>query len=340
MQRQPSQTTVASPDANESQSLERLSSATAFAISVIMANYNGERWIAEAIRSVQAQSFEDWELIVVDDASTDASVEIVRTLASQDRRIVLLTSPRNAGPAAARNLALERVRGRWVTFLDSDDSYAEQRLDSLMAKAASDQRGIVADDLLIMDEGGTLTGHSLLGVEAVRSVDAIELMKKPVLAYLKPMIATRLLAGIRYDEHLRSGEDLDLLLRVLAKHDSSMSVFPVMGYNYRRRGGSLSTDRSAERKTLASMLDANQRFQASYAFSEKLSAVCAWRHRSLSASLHWVDVTEAIRQRRFTAALRHVADHPRVLGCAVQFFKKRIDRFVPGNKRRAKTLGL
>lgn len=315
-------------------------SAGAPTVTVIMANFNGENWIAEAIESVQRQTLSAWELIVVDDGSTDASVDIVRAAADNDQRIVLLTSSLNAGPSVARNRALACARGRWTTILDSDDLFAHERLASLLAKAESDGAGIVADDLLIMNPRGLLTGYTLLGLRTARTFDAPALVKGPHLAYLKPMIRTELLSGLWYDERLRSGEDFDLLLRVLVKHDARMVVYPGMGYHYRRRGDSISTDKSADRQALRGMLEANTRFRASHALSARLGDACANRHRSLEASLRWVDVTEAVRERRFAAAVRHTIDHPRVLRCAVQFFKKRFYLLVLGKKRRAETLGL
>jgi succinoglycan biosynthesis protein ExoO len=317
-----------------------MSSAPAPSVTVVMANFNGANWIAQAIESVQKQTLVDWELIVVDDASTDASIDIVRAAAGKDSRIVLLTSPFNAGPSAARNRGLANARGRWITILDSDDTFADDRLASLLAEAESSSVGIVADDLFIMNPGGLLTGHTLLGLRINRTFDASELVKAPHLGYLKPMIKAELLMGIRYDEHLRSGEDFDLLLRVLVKHDARMVVYPAMGYHYRRRNDSLSTDKSADRQALRGMLDANTRFRASHALSGRLGHACASRQRSLEASLRWVDVTEAIRERRFATAVRHTLDHPRVLRCAVQFFKKRFYLLVLRKKRRAETLGL
>ncbi|SIT45852.1 Glycosyl transferase family 2 [Paraburkholderia piptadeniae] len=309
-------------------------------VTVVMANFNGESWIGEAIESVQRQSLSDWELIVVDDASTDASVEIVRAAADSDPRIVLLTSSSNAGPSVARNRALTCARGRWITILDSDDAFGEGRLASLLAKAEADGEGIAADDLLIMNESGSLTGHSLLDLKTSRTFDAVALVNAPHLGYLQPMIKAELLGELRYDARVRSAEDFDLLLRVLVKHDARMVVYPAMGYHYRRRGGSLSTDKSADRRALMGMLDANARFRASHALSGRLADACAHRHRSLETSLRWLDVTEAIRERRFAAALRHTIDHPRVLSCAVQFFKKRFYPLVLRNNRRVKTLGL
>ncbi|WOD20696.1 glycosyltransferase family 2 protein [Paraburkholderia kirstenboschensis] len=314
--------------------------APAASVTVVMANFNGERWIGEAIRSVQRQSLEDWELIVADDASTDASVEIVRAFARDDFRIRLLTARINAGPSTARNRALECARGRWITFLDSDDVLAEGRLESLMQLAETSDQGFVADDLLIMDENGLLTGHSLLGLEGFRSFDAVSLVRAPRLAYLKPMISAGLMTQLRYEERLRSGEDFDMLLRLLVKYDARISVYPPMGYRYRRRSGSLSTDRSADRQALRGMLDANTCFRASHTLSGSLATACARRDRSLKASLQWVDVTEAIREKRFVAALRHVVGHPAVLTCVMQFFQKRFSRLIFRHKRRARTYGL
>lgn len=310
------------------------------AVTVIMANFNGENWIGDAIRSVQRQSTADWELIVADDASTDASVQIVQRAADNDPRIVVLTTPSNAGPSVARNRALKRARGRWITILDSDDIFEERRLESLLAKAESDGADIVADDLLIMNESGVLTGHSLLDLQTPGTFDAVALVNAPQLGYLQPMIRTELLAGLRYDERVRSAEDFDLLLRILVKHDVRLVVYPAMGYHYRRRDGSLSTDKSADRPALRGMLEANARFRASHALSGRLAAACAHRHRSLETSLSWLDVTEAIREKRFVAAVRHAIAHPRVASCAVEFFKKRFYPLIFRSNRRAKTLGL
>lgn len=309
-------------------------------VTVIMANYNGQSWIGQAIESVQRQTLADWELIVVDDASTDASVEIVSAAARNDQRIVLLTSKLNAGPSLARNRALACARGRWTTILDSDDTFDDSRLSSLLEKGESESGGIIADDLLIMNASGLLTGHSLLGLQTAKTFDASALVKAPHLAYLKPMIRTELLSGLWYDERLRSGEDFDLLLRVLVTHEAELVVYPGMGYHYRRRNDSLSTNKSADRQALRGMLEANARFRSSHALSERLGSACARRHRSLEASLRWVDVTEAVHERRFAAAIRHTIDHPGVLRCAVQFFRKRFYRLILRNGRRTETLGL
>jgi succinoglycan biosynthesis protein ExoO len=120
-------------------------------VTTIVANHNGERFIADAIRSVSNQSLRGIEIIVSDDASADASVHIVKSLKADDARIRLIESDVNAGPAAARNRALEVARGRWISVMDSDDLMHPDRLQLLIEVGAERDADIVADDLLLFD---------------------------------------------------------------------------------------------------------------------------------------------------------------------------------------------
>lgn len=90
-------------------------------VSIVTPTYNSAKFIAETVTSVQAQTYPHWELIIVDDGSKDETVEIVRQLSAADSRIHLIVSPENIGPARARNLGIDRVQGRYMTFLDADD---------------------------------------------------------------------------------------------------------------------------------------------------------------------------------------------------------------------------
>ena len=90
-------------------------------ISIVMPLYNSSIYVAEAIKSVLEQSFVDWELIVVDDCSTDNSFELVAELAKNDKRIHLFSLEKNGGTAVARNAGISNANGRYLVFLDSDD---------------------------------------------------------------------------------------------------------------------------------------------------------------------------------------------------------------------------
>ncbi|WP_103064182.1 glycosyltransferase family 2 protein [Actinomyces qiguomingii] len=98
-------------------------------VSVIMPAYNSEPFIAQAVRSVQAQTYSKWELIVVDDCSTDATAEVVHELSREDSRICCIRLPRNSGAAVARNRAMKRARGQYMAFLDSDDLWHPEKLE-------------------------------------------------------------------------------------------------------------------------------------------------------------------------------------------------------------------
>lgn len=102
-------------------------------ISVIMPLYNGAKFVGESIESVLAQTFGDFELIIVDDASTDASYSIACAYAEKESRIVVLRNTTNLGAAGARNRGLDAVRGRFITFMDADDLIAPERFARQMA---------------------------------------------------------------------------------------------------------------------------------------------------------------------------------------------------------------
>ena len=95
-------------------------------VSIIMPNYNGEKYLNTTIESVIGQEYQNWELLFVDDCSTDLSIEIVQSY--RDKRIKIYRNDINQGAAVARNRALEIAQGRWIAFLDSDDVWKKNKL--------------------------------------------------------------------------------------------------------------------------------------------------------------------------------------------------------------------
>jgi len=90
-------------------------------VSIITPSYNSEKFIAETIASVQNQTYQNWEMIIVDDCSKDKTVEIVEEIIKSDKRIKLARLEKNSGPAIARNKGIQAVSGKFMTFLDADD---------------------------------------------------------------------------------------------------------------------------------------------------------------------------------------------------------------------------
>lgn len=101
-------------------------------VSIVMPSYNTAQYIAESIRSVMAQTYPDWELIIVDDCSSDDTDQVVAGFLS-DERIRYLKNETNSGAAVSRNRALREAKGKWIAFLDSDDLWHPEKLEKQIA---------------------------------------------------------------------------------------------------------------------------------------------------------------------------------------------------------------
>lgn len=115
-------------------------------ISVIIPAYNAQVYLRECLESVLAQTFTDWECLIVDDGSTDSTLAIAREYADTDSRVRVLTK-HNGGLADARNFGLQRVNGEWVTFVDSDDMLYPTALSRLHNMAGRDCEVVVGEYL-------------------------------------------------------------------------------------------------------------------------------------------------------------------------------------------------
>ena len=95
-------------------------------VSIITPSYNSEKYIAETINSVLNQTYENWEMLIVDDCSSDGTEKIVKSY--YDDRIKFFKNPKNSGAAYSRNFALKQAQGEWIAFLDSDDLWKKDKL--------------------------------------------------------------------------------------------------------------------------------------------------------------------------------------------------------------------
>lgn len=104
-------------------------------ITVVIPNYNGQRFVEQAIDSVLYQTYPNFELMVVDDGSTDNSLQLIRRKAQGDSRIHVISLAHNAGVANARNIGIKKAQGEYIAFLDSDDIWTEDKLERQLALA-------------------------------------------------------------------------------------------------------------------------------------------------------------------------------------------------------------
>lgn len=129
-------------------------------VSIITPAYKAESTILDTIRSVQAQTFDQWEMLVVDDGSPDQTANVVARLAADDARIRLIRQV-NAGPAMARQRALLHANGRYVAFLDADDLWLPDKLAHQMAFMAREQAAISFTSFRRMNADGSDIGHRI-----------------------------------------------------------------------------------------------------------------------------------------------------------------------------------
>lgn len=209
-------------------------------ISIITAAYNAAGHIAAALDSVLAQTWSDWEMIVVDDGSTDATREVVGAYESRDPRIRFHGLDRNGGVATARNVALSLARGDWVTILDSDDRYEANRLEILLECTSRGGLDIVADNLRLcsgqtgafVSKAFTLKGSSCaLTRRLVVANDGPPRIAS--LGHLKPFFKRSLITdfNLAYRRGVRLGEDFDFLFQLLEATERA-SLIDYAGYCY------------------------------------------------------------------------------------------------------------
>lgn len=116
-------------------------------ISVIMPLYNAAKYLEESLKSVQRQTFTDFELICINDASTDRTMEILRDFQEKDSRIRILTNEKRSGAAPSRNRGLKEAEGKYLCFLDGDDIFEEEMLECAFREAENDQADVVIFEL-------------------------------------------------------------------------------------------------------------------------------------------------------------------------------------------------
>lgn len=222
-------------------------------ISVIVAAWNASQTIARCVESVMAQQDVGIELIIVDDCSTDTTVEVVTALQQQYPQLKLLRRTENGGPSRARNQALEAASGEWIAVVDADDTIEPQRLSAMVKAASQHQADIVFDDLALTYENPhSPVGNRLIGKKHAHllqqqwTISRYTDLNKPyesqaLVGFLKPLLRKDFLDSnrIRYQPELYNSEDYILILECLI-HGAKVTYLDDALYNYYIYSSSLS----------------------------------------------------------------------------------------------------
>ena len=290
-------------------------------VSIIMANYNGARYLRPALESVLAQTHTSWELLLTDDGSSDNSVEVASEIAASDSRIRIIRNSRNSGAGAARNRALEHARGDWIAVMDSDDLMRPDRIEALVRRAEADGAELIADNLAIFSEDQNKV-RSYLNTRfcsATRWIDLTTFVASgtlysrwPDLGYLKPMIRTDVLrsAGLRYNERLRIGEDYNFLSKFLCR-GTRLRLDPSCMYMYRRHPGSVS-HRMTEQDIIV-LLEAESDFlREATSLTPRERAALKERRRTLMTLLAYERLVSVVKEGDLRAAIVSAVRNPRI----------------------------
>ncbi|MBR1391668.1 MAG: glycosyltransferase family 2 protein [Lachnospiraceae bacterium] len=166
-------------------------------VSIITPMYNAQQYIQKTIKSVQAQTYTEWEMLIVDDCSDDRSGEIVLVLAEQDPRIKYYRNSARSGVAGSRNYAISRAQGRYLAFLDSDDLWKPHKLECQIAFMKEKDAGFSYGMCEVIDENGRNLRKDRRVPERV---DYKQLLKGNVIPCLTVVIDKKIMPDVKMPE--------------------------------------------------------------------------------------------------------------------------------------------
>lgn len=206
-------------------------------ISIITPSYNSERFISATINSVISQTATNWEMIIVDDCSSDNSIKIIQSFVEQDSRITLIRLAENSGAAVARNTAIEVASGRYIAFLDSDDTWLPYKLEKQIAFMQENDYSFTFAAYDKVNDKGEVFGH----VGVPEKVTYHDLLKSCSIGCLTAVYDTKFFGKV-YMPLIRKRQDLGLWLRLLSRTKHARGLNETLGL-YKVRADSISANK-------------------------------------------------------------------------------------------------
>lgn len=207
-------------------------------VSIITPVYNAEKFVAETIKSVQAQSYTNWEMILVDDVSSDNSEKIIKEFQEKDNRIKYIKLKENSGAAVARNMAIENAKGRYIAFLDSDDLWKPEKLEKQIKFMNDNNYGFTFTSYELMKEDGTKLNKL---VKVPNRIDYDGLLKNTIIGCLTVVVDREIVGDFRMPL-LRKGQDTATWLKILKTYEYCYGINENLA-EYRLVQGSISSNK-------------------------------------------------------------------------------------------------
>ncbi len=296
-------------------------------VAVVIAAYNAAETVAAAVRSALREP-EVAEVWVIDDASTDDTFTRAAACDDDSGRLRVLRQPANAGPSAARNIALAATGASWICVLDADDRFSPGRIGRLLAAPVGAE--LIADGVTkvadLDEEGGPWTatagGWRLVGLAAFIEANVSRRGRhREELGFIKPLMSTTFLRrhGISYADDLRLGEDFLLYAKALA-HGATLALGPPQGYLALTRADSLSARHSIA--DLQALRDCTQTLAGIRTLSEAERVAIRRHWRSIDDRLQWRRLIDAVKARNLRSAAATFHDPPAALHLAGKLFEQ------------------
>ncbi len=202
-------------------------------VSIVMPSYNTAKYIGASIRSVLAQSYSNWELIIVDDCSTDDTDNVVKQYLT-DNRIRFLKNEKNSGAAVSRNRALREAKGKWIAFLDSDDLWKPDKLEKQITFMECKNCDFSYTQYYEIDEDSKQIGRIVDGPKIITKLKMYQYCWPGCLTVMYN--AERI--GVIQIADLKKNNDYAIWLKAIKKADCYLLAEQLA--MYRRRSGSIS----------------------------------------------------------------------------------------------------
>lgn len=209
-------------------------------VSIITPSWNSEKYIVDTIRSVQNQTYANWEMIIVDDCSSDHTVDIVEAIAETDSRVKIFRQSVNGGAAKARNRSLNESTGRFIAYLDADDIWKPYKLEKQVAFMQQKKCGFSCASYEVIDDNGNALNKQ---VHMLPEVDYVGFLTNNLLQTVGIMIDTEIIdKKYLVMPDIRRRQDAATWLQILKAGYKCYGIDEILA-EYRRAKGSLSSNK-------------------------------------------------------------------------------------------------
>jgi len=207
-------------------------------VSIITPSYNSEQFIVTTINSVINQTFIDWELIIVDDASTDNTCKVVLDFCKKDKRIKLIKQTKNLGSGVARNRGIKVAQGNYLAFLDADDIWKSNKLEKQLAVMKATKATICFSSYELINEEGESLKKT---IEALPKLSYTKQLKCNYIGNLTGIYDVNEL-GKMFMPEIKKRQDWVMWLNLIKKGGPAIGIKEPLAY-YRVRKGSISSNK-------------------------------------------------------------------------------------------------